>query len=85
MEIINVHAAKTHLSRLLDQVVEGEEFILAKAGKPMAKLVALDKEPSKKSKKKEKKREFGQFRGEIWTSPNFDDEDPEINKMFGMD
>jgi prevent-host-death family protein len=41
----NVHEAKTHLSRLIDRAHAGEEIILAKAGKPYAKLVAYDDEP----------------------------------------
>ncbi|CAN5351516.1 MAG: type II toxin-antitoxin system Phd/YefM family antitoxin [Gemmatimonadetes bacterium] len=40
-KIVNVHEAKTHLSRLLDRVRAGEEIILAKAGKPYARLVPL--------------------------------------------
>ena len=40
--IINVHEAKTHLSRLLERVKNGEEIILAKAGKPYARLVPLE-------------------------------------------
>lgn len=42
-EIINVHQAKTQFSRLLKRAHEGEEIILAKAGKPYAKLVPLEK------------------------------------------
>ncbi len=42
MRIINIHQAKTHLSRLVDQAANGEAFVIAKAGKPMAKVVALD-------------------------------------------
>jgi len=42
--IVNVHEAKTHLSRLLEQVHAGEEVILAKAGKPYAKLVPIREE-----------------------------------------
>ena len=40
-KVINVHEAKTHLSRLLDQVAAGEEIVIAKAGKPIAKLTAV--------------------------------------------
>ena len=39
---VNVHEAKTHLSRLVDQAAKGEPFVIAKAGKPMVKVVALD-------------------------------------------
>ncbi len=42
MEQINIHEAKTTLSRLVDRASEGEEIIIAKAGKPMAKLVPLE-------------------------------------------
>jgi prevent-host-death family protein len=41
MQTVNVHAAKTHFSRLVDQAAAGEEIIIAKAGKPVAKLVPL--------------------------------------------
>jgi prevent-host-death family protein len=40
--VVNVHEAKTHLSRLLDDVERGEEVVLARAGKPCARLVPLD-------------------------------------------
>jgi prevent-host-death family protein len=42
MAIINIHEAKTHLSRLVEQAANGQPFIIAKAGKPMVKVVALD-------------------------------------------
>lgn len=42
METINIHAAKTHLSRLVDQAANGKAFVIAKAGKPMVKVVPLD-------------------------------------------
>jgi prevent-host-death family protein len=41
MRTVNIHEAKTHLSRLVDQVASGEEIVLAKAGKPVARLVPL--------------------------------------------
>jgi len=43
-ETVNVYAAKTHLSRLLDRVAAGEEIVIARAGKPVAKLVPLPPE-----------------------------------------
>lgn len=42
METINIHEAKTHLSRLIEKAAKGESFIIAKAGKPMVKVVPLD-------------------------------------------
>ena len=46
--VVNVHAAKTNLSRLLDRVRKGEEIVLARAGKPCAKLVPLDEAQARK-------------------------------------
>lgn len=43
MSTVNIHEAKTHLSRLLEAVAAGEEVIIAKAGKPIAKLVPIEK------------------------------------------
>jgi prevent-host-death family protein len=45
---VNIHEAKTHFSRLLERVAVGEEVIIAKAGKPVAKLVPLKKTPKKR-------------------------------------
>ncbi len=45
-ETVNVYAAKTHLSRLLDRVTAGEEIVIARAGKPVAKLVPLPQKQS---------------------------------------
>ena len=51
METINIHEAKTHLSRLVEQAAKGEPFIIAKAGKPMVKVVPLDLPEEKKVKR----------------------------------
>jgi prevent-host-death family protein len=74
MEIVNVHEAKTHLSRLLQRVEAGEEIIIGRAGQPVAQLVPY--EP------KRKKRRGGQWQGRIWISPDFDAPDPELEKLF---
>ena len=42
METVNIHEAKTHLSRLVEKAAKGESFIIAKAGKPMVKVVPID-------------------------------------------
>jgi prevent-host-death family protein len=42
MQTFNIHEAKTHLSRLVDQAAKGEPFVIAKAGKPLVKVVALN-------------------------------------------
>jgi prevent-host-death family protein len=47
VETVNIHEAKTHLSRLLERAAKGESITIAKAGKPMAKLVPLEETPRK--------------------------------------
>jgi prevent-host-death family protein len=42
MQTVNIHEAKTHLSRLVDQAAKGEPFVIAKAGKPLVKVMALE-------------------------------------------
>ncbi len=42
MNTVNIHEAKTHLSRLVEKAANGEPFIIAKAGKPLVKVIALD-------------------------------------------
>jgi prevent-host-death family protein len=42
MQTYNIHEAKTHLSRLVEQATRGEPFVIAKAGKPLVKVVALE-------------------------------------------
>jgi prevent-host-death family protein len=42
MRTVNIHEAKTHLSRLVDEAAKGEPFVIAKAGRPMVKVTALD-------------------------------------------
>jgi prevent-host-death family protein len=64
MQIINIHEAKTHLSRLLEQVADGEEIVIAKAGKPIARLVPLEAPP--------KKRRLGRLKGTLNVPDNFD-------------
>ena len=45
METVNMHEAKTHLSRLVEKAAKGEPFIIARAGKPLVKVVAIEEEP----------------------------------------
>jgi prevent-host-death family protein len=67
MGTFNVHDAKTHFSRLLDRVAQGEEIIIAKSGRPVAKLVRVAKEPRKP----------GRLKGRIRISPDFDEPLPD--------
>jgi prevent-host-death family protein len=50
METINIHEAKTHLSRLVEKAAKGDAFIIAKAGKPVVKVVAIDAVTGKKKR-----------------------------------
>jgi prevent-host-death family protein len=62
--IVNIHAAKTNLSRLLDRAVAGDEVIIAKAGKPMARLVPYERP--------QQPRQPGRLRGRITIADDFD-------------
>jgi prevent-host-death family protein len=64
MTTVNIHEAKTHLSRLVDQAARGETIVIAKAGKPLVKVVPLDA-PSPKSR-------IGFMAGEIEVPDDFD-------------
>jgi prevent-host-death family protein len=51
MQTVNIHEAKTHLSKLIAKAANGEPFIIAKAGKPMVKVVAIDASEPKKTRR----------------------------------
>jgi prevent-host-death family protein len=73
----NVHDAKTHFSRLLDRVAEGETVVIAKAGKPVAKLAPLDNADRRLT------RRVGFLTGHIEVPDDFDTMgDTEISEMF---
>lgn len=74
MTITNIYQAKTHLSALVDQALDGEEVVIARAGKPLVKLVPYLKMPVK--------RVPGEWKGKVKISDDFDDESEEINEMF---
>jgi prevent-host-death family protein len=73
MRTINIHEAKTHLSRLVEDAAKGEEIVIAKAGKPVARLVALPA-PERRVPK------FGTLRGKIWMADDWDS--PETNEAI---
>jgi prevent-host-death family protein len=72
--IINIHDAKTHFSRLVERAAAGEEVVIGKAGKPVAKLV-----PYKRSSEPRKP---GAWRGRIRMADDFDDLPAEIAAAF---
>jgi prevent-host-death family protein len=71
---VNVHEAKTHLSKLLARVALGEEVIIAKAGTPVAKLVPIN------GKRRDFK--FGSAKGDFVVPEDFNEPDPEIEDLF---
>lgn len=76
MTTVNIHEAKTHLSRLVEQAAKGESFVIAKKGKPLVKVVALDA-PAKP-------RRLGVLAGEITVPDDFDRMGArEIAALFG--
>ena len=76
MVTVNIHEAKTHLSRLVDRAAKGEPFVIAKAGKPLVKVSALDA-PAVPQR-------LGFLSGEIAIPDDFDRMgESEIEAMFG--
>lgn len=69
MVVVNVHEAKTQLSRLLERVERGEEIVIGRAGRPIAKLVPYA--PAQAPRKP------GGWEGKVWIAEDFDDELPE--------
>jgi prevent-host-death family protein len=71
MQTVNIHAAKTHLSRLLDAAASGEEILIARAGRPIARLVPLEGQAT------HPRRRLGLLAGQITVPDDFDAPLPE--------
>lgn len=67
MRTVNIHDAKTHLSRLVDQAAKGESFVIAKAGKPLVKVIPLEAAAGEGRASR-----FGFLRGEMSIPDDFD-------------
>ncbi len=79
MNTVNIHEAKTHLSKLIEKASKGESFIIAKAGKPMVKVVAISAPTGKKISR------FGFMKGQIKVPDDFNTMgQKEIEAMFGL-
>jgi prevent-host-death family protein len=75
MKQVNLHVAKTHLSRLVDEAASGREIVIAKAGKPMVRLVAVPSHP---------RSGFGDLKGRIRIAADFDAPLPDdLRRAFG--
>lgn len=72
MSIVNIHQAKTHLSRLVDEAVHGGEVIIARANKPLVKLVPVDEARPP--------RRLGAAAGHVWMSEDFDEPLPDFDE-----
>jgi prevent-host-death family protein len=78
MRTVNIHEAKTHLSRLVDEAAKGEPFIIAKSGKPMVKVTALGTPTGARI------RRLGFLAGQIAVPKDFDRMGrAEIERLFG--
>ena len=78
MRTVNIHEAKTHLSRLVEEAAKGKPFIIAKSGKPVAKVTALDAPTGSQI------RRLGFLAGEIAVPEDFDQMgSTEIEQLFG--
>jgi prevent-host-death family protein len=71
---VNIHEAKTHLSRLVERVEAGEEVVIARAGRPVARLVAF--------KPRTEPRRPGLWRGRVTVAPDFDAPDERVLAVF---
>lgn len=75
MGTVNIHEAKTHLSQLIEKALAGEDVIIAKAGKPLVRLTALEPPP--------RKSRIGFLKGEVTVPADFDTMfQDEIEEMF---
>jgi len=80
MKTVNIHEAKTHLSRLVDQAANGEPFVIAKAGNPLVKVIALNAPDATTAQR------LGFLQGQITVPDDFDRiGGDEIGTLFGTD
>ncbi|MDQ3379365.1 MAG: type II toxin-antitoxin system Phd/YefM family antitoxin [Actinomycetota bacterium] len=74
MSVVNIHEAKTHLSRLLERVSAGEEIVIAKAGRPVARLVRYEEDLAPRT--------LGGWEGRVWIADDFDELPPDLLAAF---
>ncbi len=71
---VNMHEAKTQLSRLAERAWQGEDVVIAKAGKPYLRLVPY--------REGARRRTLGELKGQIWIAPDFDETPQEVIDAF---
>lgn len=74
MKSVDIRKAETHLSQLLQEVSEGEEIVIVREGKPIARLVAYTEPTGPRTP--------GAWRGQVWMADDFDDTTEEVIDMF---
>jgi len=78
MQVVNIHEAKTHLSRLVERAAQGESFVIAKAGRPMVKVTAIQSDTTPP-------RRLGFMKGQVRVPDDFDRiGSDEIGLLFGQ-
>lgn len=73
---VNIHEAKTSLSKLIEAAKRGEEVVIARAGKPEVRLVVAEAADARPKRR----RGFGAWKGKVWFAPDYDQADAEIEK-----
>lgn len=76
-EPVNIHEAKTHLSRLIERVEAGDEIVIARAGRPVARLTQLAAPSDRKDL-------LGVLAGKAWIADDFDELPAEVAEAFGV-
>ena len=77
MEIANIHEAKTQLPKLVERALEGEEVIIARAGKPAVRLVPI--------RESDTPRKGGQWKGRVRIAEDFDELPDDLARSFGIE
>lgn len=77
MTVVNMHEAKTHLSRLVERAAQGEDVVIAKAGRPVARLVPYEEADTP--------RQLGAWKGRVWIADDFDELPPDLLAAFEGD
>ena len=77
MKVSNIHEAKSSLSKLIEQALQGEEVVIAKAGTPVVRLVPIQPDVSP--------RVGGQWKGRVKIADDFDDLPLDLAEAFGME
>jgi prevent-host-death family protein len=74
-DTVTVTEAKTQLSRLIERATEGEEIVIRRGPRPVAKLIRYEEPPVR--------RQMGDLKGQIWMSDDFNEPDEELERLFG--